>query len=139
MAKFMKRLDKKLNLMIIKDDETIYSSMAEGIVPLIEPIDHLGLSILVNSVIIDRVVGKAAALLISYVKAREIYTGLLSRGAIVVLKMYKIQYSSKIVVDEILDKNKTKICPFEEAVLDIEDPKKGYEKLSYIVKLNKGL
>ena len=136
----MKRLeDEDLNLMIIKEGKTVYSSMREGIGSLIEAIDHLEFSVLVNSIIIDRVVGKAAALLVSYVEAREIYTSLLSRRAIAVLEIFNIRYSSKKIVDEILDQNKTKTCPFEEAVLGIDDPRKGYEKLSYMMRINREL
>jgi len=124
------RLDKEeLNLLILKDGEIIYSSKQDGMAPLLEAIDQLGLEKLLNSTVVDKIVGKAAALLIAYFKAEEVYTKLLSRSAIEVLKKYGISYAAEKVIDYIRNKEDKDICPFEKMVLKIEDPKEGYKKI----------
>ncbi len=129
----LKRLDAEgLNLMIIKGGKTLYSSKKDGMTPLLEAIDLLGLRNLKNSVVADKIVGKASALLISYFKASEVYTQLLSRNAIKVLKKNGIKYAYERTVDNIRNKENTDICPFEKIVLEIEDPQEGYKKLKQI-------
>ena len=104
MKELMTRLeDEGLNLVILKEGEVLYSSREEGLVSLIDAIDNVGLMMLVNSTVVDKVVGKASALLISYFKAKEIYAQLLSKRAIAVLERYRIPYFSEKIVSEILN------------------------------------
>lgn len=119
-----------LNLLIIKDDKRLYASKKDGMAPLLEAINLLGLQTLAGTTVIDKIVGKAAALLISYFKAKDVYTKLLSRSAIEVLEKHGIRYTSEKVVENIRKRDDTDICPFEKMVLEIEDPKEGYEKLN---------
>lgn len=119
-----------LNLLIIKNNKRLYASKKGGMAPILEAINLLGLQTLVGTTVIDKIVGKAAALLISFFKAKDVYTRLLSRSAIEVLEKHGIRYSSERVVENIRKRDDTDICPFEKMVLEIEDPKEGYEKLS---------
>lgn len=130
LKEFIRRLDDKgLNLIIIKDGESIYSSKDGGMAPLLEAIDRLGLQKLFDSTVVDKIVGKAAALLVSYFRAKDVYTKLLSGRAIETLNKHGIRYMSEKVVDQISDKEGVDICPFEKMVLEIEDPQEGYKKL----------
>jgi len=127
---YMNKLNReRLNLLIIKNNKRLYASKKGGMDPLLEAINLLGLQTLVGTTVIDKIVGKAAALLISYFKASDVYTKLLSRSAIEVLEKHGIRYKSERVVENIRKKDDTDICPFEKLVLEIEDPKEGYEKL----------
>lgn len=129
----LKRLDAEgLNLVILKGGRLLYSSEKDGMAPLLEAIDRLGLRRLKNSVVADKIVGKASALLISYFKASEVYTRLLSRSAIKVLEKHGIKYAFEKAVDNIRNKEDTDICPFEKFVLEIEDPQEGYRKLKQV-------
>lgn len=118
-----------LNLLILKGDKTIYSSKEGGMLPLLEAIDQLGLRALANSTVVDQIVGRAAALLISHFKAKEVYTKLLSKRAIEILEKQGIAYAAKRVVSTIRNKDDTDICPFEKMVLTIDNPEEGYRKL----------
>ena len=118
-----------LSLLILKGGETIYSSREGGMLPLLEAIDQLGLRALADSTVVDRLVGRASALLISYFNAKEVYTRLLSRRAIEILEKHGIAYAAERVVNIIRNKDDTDICPFEKMVLTIDDPKEGYEKI----------
>ena len=128
---FINRLNREgLSLLIIKDDKRLYASKKGGMAPILEAINLLGLQTLAGTTVIDKIVGKAAALLISYFKAKDVYTRLLSRSAIEVLEKHGIRYTSEMVVKNIRKKDDTDICPFEKMVLEIEDPREGYEKLN---------
>ncbi len=118
-----------LNLLILKGDKTIYSSKEGGMLPLLEAIDQLGLRALADSTVVDQIVGRAAALLISHFKAKEVYTKLLSKRAIEILEKQGIAYAAKRVVSTIRNKDDTDICPFEKMVLTIDNPEEGYRKL----------
>jgi len=127
---FISLLDQQgLSLLILKGGEVIYSSREEGMLPLLEVIDRLGLRALVDSTVVDRIVGRAAALLISYFRAKEVYTKLLSRRAIEILEKHGIAYTAEKVVDTVRNKDDTDICPFEKMVLSIDNPQEGYRKL----------
>ena len=127
---YINRLNREgLNLLIIKDTKRLYASKKGGMAPLLEAINLLGLQTLAGTTVIDKIVGKAAALLISYFKAKDVYTRLLSRSAIEVLEKHGIRYKSERVVENIRKRDGAGICPFEKMVLEIEDPQKGYRKL----------
>ncbi len=118
-----------LSLLILKGGGTLYSSREGGMLPLLEAIDQLGLRALADSTVVDRIVGRASALLISYFKAKEVYTKLLSRRAIEILEKNGIAYTAEKVVNTIRKKDGTDICPFEKMVLTIDNPEEGYRKL----------
>jgi len=118
-----------LSLLILKGGRTIHSSREGGMLPLLEAIDQLGLGTLAGSTVVDRIVGKAAALLISYFKAKEIYTKLLSRRAIEILEKQGIAYAAERVVNTIRNKDDTDICPFKKMVLTIDNLEEGYKKI----------
>ena len=119
-----------LHLIILKDGKTIFTSSEEGKRPLLEAINRIGLPELNGSTVVDKIVGKAVAILISYFKAKETHCIVLSVRAKEVLDKHGINYYSEKVIPEIRNKLGTDICPFEKIVLDVEDLKEGYEKLS---------
>jgi len=121
--------DQGLNLLIIRGGRPIYSSGEAGMAPLLRAIDRLGLEELRGSTVVDRIVGRAAALLISHFRAGDVYAGLLSRGAVEVLERHGVRWESESVADRIMNRYHTDICPFEKMVLQIEDPGEGYERL----------
>ena len=135
MHDFLEKLDDEgLSLLIIKDGKTLFSSNRDGMAPLLEAIDNLGLSKLSDSIVVDKMVGKAAALLVCFFKAKEVHTRIMSLRAKEVLDKFAIKYCSEKAVPEILNKSGTDICPFERAVLDLDDPEEGYKRLASEVK-----
>jgi len=66
------------NLIILKNDKTLFTSCEDGMRPLFEAINSLGSSTLEDSVVVDKIVGKAAALLLSYFKVKEVHCIVLS-------------------------------------------------------------
>ena len=131
MNNYLQRLRAEdLHLIILKDGKTVFTSNEEGMQPLFDAIDIFGLPILRKSVIIDKVVGKAAALLITYFDAWKVHCIVLSIRALEFLDNRGIKHYEERVIPEIKNKLGTDICPFEKSVLDVEDPEEGYELLS---------
>ena len=138
MTDYLERLRREgLHLIILKDGKTIFTSSEEGMRPLLEAINRIGLPELNGSIVVDKIVGKAAAILISYFKAKETHCIVLSVRAREVLDKHGIKYCSEQVIPEIRNKLGTDICPFEKIVLEVEDPKEGYELLSAKLKFQR--
>jgi hypothetical protein len=121
--------DQGLSLQIIFGDVTIYCSDKAGMRPLLESVSSLGRARLRGTIVVDKVVGKAAALLIAYFRPREVQCGTMSIRAKRILGRYQIRYRSAEVVSEICRPGSGDLCPFEMAVIDAETPLQGYRHL----------
>ncbi len=112
-------------LLIIKRGRVIYKSRQAGIIPLLKAIEECDINDLKNSEVLDRIVGRAAALLIAWFKATRVRAITMSKHAIQVLKNYGIQFEYIQLVEFIHDKTRTGMCPLEKAVMDIHDPEEA--------------
>lgn len=74
----------------------------------------------------DKIVGKAAALLFILGKVTSIYAGVVSRPALDVFSAHGVSAQYGRVVSNIINRDKTGICPMEQAVLDIFDPEEAF-------------
>lgn len=78
----------------------------------------------------DKVVGKAAALLIVYGGGAEaVYGGVMSDSAIRILEERHIPYRYGERVAYIQNRTHTGMCPLEEAVADTDDPSEAFAAL----------
>lgn len=119
----------ELNLIILKNDKRLYQSTRTGMLPLYQAIGVLGIPQLKDTTIVDKIVGKAAALLISYIQAHTVYCSTLSVRGKTVLEDRGITFRYEELTPEIINRYGTDICPFEKAVLDVEDPEIGYLRI----------
>ncbi|MEM2094753.1 MAG: DUF1893 domain-containing protein [Candidatus Bathyarchaeia archaeon] len=124
----------ELSLIILKDGKTLLESKEEGMRPLLVALRRFGRTGLRGTVIADKVVGKAAALLISYIDPKTLYCGTLSQSAIDVLRRHRISYHAVDVVPEILNRSGDERCPFERAVADSEAPVKAYREITMLAR-----
>ena len=77
----------------------------------------------------DKIVGKAAALLLVRGGAVEVYAEVVSEPALKVLEKHRILCIHGEVVENIQNRVRSGICPMESAVSEIDDPQKAYEVL----------
>jgi hypothetical protein len=135
---FLKRLDSEgVKLLILFDEKTVFSSSKDGMFPLLEAIETTNISRQSGAIIVDKMVGKAAALLICILGAEKVYTKIMSRKAMKVLDDNSIKYYAEETIPEIMNKYGTDICPFEKTVTDTNNPKEAYKKLKELAtKLN---
>lgn len=121
------RLKKKeLSLVFVKDSKVIFETNIEGLRGFVQAIETLGDS-LKESSIADRIVGKAAALLCAYCKAKAVFAFTMSQSGLKTLKTHKIPSGFESLVPVILNRKKTDRCPFEKLVQGTADPKEAYE------------
>ena len=66
-----------------------------------------------GAVVYDKVVGRAAALLLAYGKVKKVLTPLISRGGLLVLKRGGIKVEYKKMVKNILNSAGDDLCPME--------------------------
>jgi hypothetical protein len=114
-----------LTLVIVKNSEVLFETGSHRISGFLGAIEQLG-DRLEGASVADRVVGKAIALLCVYAKISEVYAEVLSRQAKAVFEENGIPCLWKELVDNILDLNRSGVCPFEKAAADISDPEKAY-------------
>ena len=70
----------------------------------------------------DKVVGKATAFLYCLLGAKAVYGNVMSRSAKAVMEAENIHVQYTMLTEYIENRTKNGICPFEEAVLEINDP-----------------
>lgn len=92
----------------------IFRSQKKGIAPLVEYLDTFGISEGNETVIFDRVVGNAAALLMKLAGCTEVRAPLASAHAVKTLEALDIGGQFQTVVPYIINRQGTGMCPFEE-------------------------
>ena len=108
---------------LCKGEETV-TSQARGVKPLVgwyvSSRDFSGFCAA------DKVVGKATAFLYALLKVKAVYAAVISQGALEVLAESGIQAQYGQLVSHIINRKGDGICPFEEAVLHIQDAPSAY-------------
>ena len=121
----------KYTLVICKDEDIIKSDIT-GIRPVMTLIDskkdYKGYSAA------DKIVGRAAAFLYTLLQVKNLYGETMSKGAVEILKNAGIYYEYKTLTDYIENRQKTGMCPMDEAVKDIDNPKDAYEAIRNKIK-----
>ncbi|MDD2362723.1 MAG: DUF1893 domain-containing protein [Oscillospiraceae bacterium] len=114
-------------VLINRDKE--YVSSLKGIAPIISLLENSP-ELLKGACVADKVIGKAAALLLIYGGVKEIFTQVISSHAITVLENEKKIIDFEKQVQYIVNRSGTGMCPMEKLVLEINDPLEGYRALS---------
>lgn len=96
-----------------------FASKERGISPLIELAEEGDWH---DFAVADKIVGKAAALLYVFMRAKEVHAEVLSFAAERVLREHGIKVSCDSKTEKIMNRKGDGICPMEQAVADIEDP-----------------
>lgn len=118
---------------IIKDNNVIHTDKAPGIAPLIYLYENKP-ELMKNAFIVDKVIGKAAAMMAVLGGASKVYGVLTSKSAIEYLNRHNIPVEYGECIDKISNRAGDGICPLEETVMDLDDPAIAYEKLKETIK-----
>ncbi len=104
--------------------DIIYTSTHRGVKPLVQWLeqenDVQGFSAA------DKVVGKATAYLYVLLGVKTVYTHVISSCALEVLKENGIIVEYASLVENIINRKGDGICPFEEAVMEAQEPQEAY-------------
>lgn len=123
------RLKKRdLTLVIVKEGKVVFETDSQGVGGFLLAIEKLGKK-LIASAVADKIVGAAAATLCAYSKVSSVFAETMSKEGIKVLEDKNIIYQFENVVPNILNRDKTSICPFEKLVIGSQGPKEAWAKL----------
>lgn len=110
--KFEEFLKSSWGLELWLGNEIIFRSKKSGVRGLLDFINERGEKH-ESIVIFDKIVGQAVALLAAYLKAKKVYGGTGSELAAKALEKYKIKFYFQKTVPNILNRDKTDLCPME--------------------------
>ena len=114
-------LREKLNLVIVKEGQVLFSSRGGGLEPFFQAVVRLGDS-LHGAAIADKIVGSAVAMLCLYAQIASVYAALASTGALAMLREKGVTITNKNEVPHILNYDGTDFCPFEKLALSANNP-----------------
>ena len=114
-----------LTLVIVKNSEVLFETGSHRISGFLGAIEQLG-DRLEGASVADRVAGKAVALLCAYAGIQHVYAEVLSQKAQAVFEKQGIPCEFEELVDNILDLNRSDVCPFEKAAAVLSDPEVAY-------------
>lgn len=112
---------------VVCKDDSVYTTSHRGVAPLLNWLDT-GTD-LVGFSAADRVVGRGAAFLYCLLGVKEVHAQVMSDPAAEVLRSYGIGASADAFVPCIINRAGTGPCPFEAAVMDIQDAEKALEAI----------
>lgn len=112
--------------MVWRGGEVVFSSPSKGIRPHLEAIERLGRDALRGSVMADKIVGRAAALLMLYSAPAEVHAGVITTRARELLEARGVVVYPGGEVPAIKERDGRIYCPFEAMVQGISDPEEAY-------------
>lgn len=100
----------------------------EGIRPILETIEEMGEDIQ-GSVIGDRILGRASALLCRYANAQGVYSPQGTKTGIALLIMGGVPCQVDQLIPSIKNRDGNGLCPFEKMLKDVTSPEEAYKIL----------
>lgn len=128
-----KMLDEGGFTCVIVGEQGVLTYKMQGIAPLMECL-RSNPEALRDASVADRVIGKAAAMLIAYGGAAEVYAGIISDPGAEFLSSRNISFTCEKRVPYIINRNRTGMCPMEERALGLDDPNDAYQLFDKLVK-----
>ena len=106
----------------------VFTSQERGVKPLLFLLKEKK-EFLKGASVADKVIGKAAALLMALGEIKEVHTLIISEPAIKVFEKYNIPCFYDKKVDRIENRTGDGLCPMEMLCLDVDDPQEAFEKI----------
>lgn len=104
---------------VVCGGDSVYTATHRGVAPLLDWLDTE--TDLTGFSAADRVVGRGAAFLYCLLGVKEVRARVMSYPAAEVLRSYGISADADTFVDGIINRAGTGPCPFEAAVMNIQD------------------
>lgn len=113
---------------MVKKDDKVFTSSDRGVKPLLHLLEDEK-DFLKGASVADKVVGKAAALLMVLGGIKEVHTNVISEPAVEVFEKHHIPYFYEEKVKRIINRKGDGLCPMETLCMDIEEPTAAFEKI----------
>ena len=120
--------EKNLRLVIVKEGRVIFETKSQGVNGFLQAIEKFGKGLVASSVA-DKIVGAAAAMLCAYSEVSSVFAVTISEEGIKMLEGNDIFYQFENHVPNILNYDRTDVCPFEKLAAGSRDSKEAYVKL----------
>jgi len=124
----MKLIEENLSLVIVKKGKVIFETKKQGISGFLQAIEKLDKNLVAASAA-DKILGVAAAMLCVYAGVNSVFALTISEEGIRVLEDNNIAFLFEKKVSNILNRNKTDVCPFEKLAMDSGTVEEAYVKL----------
>ena len=122
------RLSREELSCVIEKDGRTYTSDQFGIKPLMQFLRR-DRRFFEGAAVADKVIGKAAALLLIDGGAAEVFGAVMSESAAKVLSEHGVSFGYCELVPMIENRTHTGMCPMEETVLHLADPSEAFSAL----------
>jgi len=116
------------SIVVIRYGKIISTKKGEGVRPILQTIEELG-DDLKDTVVGDRILGKASALMLRYSKVKAAYSPQATKTAIALLIMGGIPCQVDELIPFIQNRAKDGTCPFEKMLKEIDSPEEAYKIL----------
>jgi hypothetical protein len=109
---------------VMKNNKIVYEADGRGVAPLMELYDNDRAKIS-GAAVADKIIGKAAAMLLVAGEVSAVYGEIMSRAALEYLEERGVDCRYGRCVDIISNRTGNGICPIEKCVLNTDDPHEG--------------
>lgn len=118
----------RLTLAVLRGDRIVFQSEHDGIRDALMLHDEHP-ELLRDAVIVDRIIGRAAATLFADGGAAAVYGRVMTREAMHLLEENGVQTRANTLTDRIINRTGIDICPMEKAILGVSDPDEAIARL----------
>ena len=116
------------SIVVVKNANILTKKQGDGIRPILEAIDELRED-MQGSIVGDRILGKASALLCVYSKVNGVYSPQATKTAIAVLIRAGILSQTEETIPYIKNRDGDNLCPFEKMLVDVDSPDEAFKIL----------
>ena len=109
-----------LSCIVLRPDGDIVKEFGSGIAPTVRLLEN---GVLPGSIVVDKIIGKAAAMLLTLGRVSHIHGVVMSRSAFEWLEGHSISAGYDTLVDFIVNRAGNGVCPMEETVQGETDEK----------------
>lgn len=128
LARLKQRQSEASYSLVAARDNFLYCSHEQGIAPIMRMLKR-DRNYFYDCIVVDKIIGKAAAMLLTLAHVRYIHAQLMSVSAMRYLDQAGIDYSYDECCEIIINRTHTGMCPMEATVMDINDAQAAYEAL----------
>lgn len=121
-------MEGKAECVLLKNNVIVYQQKGRGVSPLLS-LYKAQRPLMKDAVLVDKIIGRAAAAIAICGKVHHVHAEVMSEDAAEFLRKYNITSSSTLMVKRILNRKRNGLCPLEQSVQGITDPRKAIPAL----------
>lgn len=120
------------SLIIVKDDKIVYKSKKESVGSIVGLLENHS-QLLKESIVADKIIGRAVAMICDYSSVQFCYGKIVSSGAVDIFEKRNLDYKAENIVKAIKNRDNTDLCPIEKLTLDVDDSEEGIKRIKEFI------